>query len=102
MRVPSEKIEMLKRKTEEKLKETVVWSELQGSGRFCPYCKSMNLEHENKYPRFTGKAIIMMTKCLQCGMLFDEPEKSPFPYVVFKTESGKVVGYQLEKKDIED
>ena len=102
MRIPEEKIAMLQKMVERNtLKEKVVSSELQGAGAFCPHCNSMNLEHDNKYPRFTGKAIIFMTKCLNCGMFFDEPKKSESPYIVFKTQSGKVTGCQLEKKDVE-
>lgn len=102
MRIPEEKIKRLGKEAEKRLQDSIVSCEVQGAGRFCPKCGSMKLEHDNKYPRFTGKAIIMMTKCLTCGMLFDKPKISPDPYVVFKSKSGKVLGYRLEREDIMD
>ena len=102
MRIPEEKIERLQKEAEKRLRDSIVSWEVQGRGRFCPHCGSPKLEHDNKYPRFTGKAIIMMTKCLHCGMLFDEPKISDAPYVVFKSKSGKVMSCRLERKEVED
>ena len=101
MRIPTVKINGLRAKAEEKMGSPVISSELQGRGSRCPHCSSLDLEHGNKYPRFTGKAIIYMTKCNSCGMLFDEPKYEKDPWVIFRTERG-IMGFRLDKKDIED
>jgi len=94
MKMYREKVAALKKRVEENRQGKIISTEIHGQGKQCPHCCSMNLEHNNKYPRFRKKTffkktvVIFMTKCLTCGTLFDKPEILKDPWVIFRLVKG--------------